>query len=93
MNNVFEPIPTRSRKRSLPPTRHRALELLASSRDGCSEAIMIAHGFTVSDIVLLVHAGLATATAKRVIADSQKIEVATVRITEAGRQMLERAKR
>jgi hypothetical protein len=27
--------------------RRKALELLASSRDGCSEAMMIAHGFTV----------------------------------------------
>jgi hypothetical protein len=86
-------MPSRNRKRRPPATRRRALELLASSREGRTEAIMIAHGFTVSDIVLLVHAGLATATAKRVIAGSQKIEVATVRITEAGRQMLERAKR
>jgi hypothetical protein len=29
------------------PDRRRALELLASCRDGCTEAIMLAHGFTV----------------------------------------------
>jgi hypothetical protein len=29
-----------SRKRSPPATRRRALELLASCRDGCTEAIM-----------------------------------------------------
>jgi hypothetical protein len=40
------------------PDRRRALELLASCRGGCTEAIMLAHGFT--------------------------IEVARVRITEAG---------
>src|ERR1700730_19154962 len=51
----------RRRKRSLPPPRHRALELLASSRDGCTEAIMIAHGFTVPQMVELVRTGLATA--------------------------------
>ena len=34
------------RKRSPKPDRRRALELLASSRDGCTEAVMIAHGFT-----------------------------------------------
>jgi hypothetical protein len=73
--------------------RRRALELLASSRDGCTEAIMLAHGFTVEQMVELVRTGLASATAERVVAGSRKIEVATVRITEAGRQMLERAKR
>jgi hypothetical protein len=54
------------RKRHPKPNRVRALELLASSRDGCSEAIMRAHGFAISDVVLLVHAGLATA--ERVVA-------------------------
>jgi hypothetical protein len=29
------------------PDRRRALELLASCRDGCTEAMMLAHGFTV----------------------------------------------
>ena len=36
-----------ARKRIPPATRRRALELLAESRDGCTEAIMLAHGFTV----------------------------------------------
>jgi hypothetical protein len=31
-----------NRKRSPPATRRRALELLAASRDGCAEAIMLA---------------------------------------------------
>jgi hypothetical protein len=78
----------RGAHRSAKPDRRRALELLAASPDGCSEAILRAHGFRISDIVLLVHAGLATATAARVIAGSRKIEVATVRITDAGRQAL-----
>jgi hypothetical protein len=37
--------------------RRRALELLASSRDGCTEAIMLAHGFTVPQMVDLCKAG------------------------------------
>jgi hypothetical protein len=45
---------------------HRALELLASCRDGCTETIMIAHGFSIDQMVELVRAGLATATAERV---------------------------
>jgi hypothetical protein len=69
--------------------RRRALELLAASSDGCTEAIMIAHGFTIEDLVELVRAGLATATAGRVVAGRRTVEIATVRITDAGRRALE----
>jgi hypothetical protein len=82
----------RRRKRGLPPPRHRALELLASSRDGCTEAIMIAHGFTVPQMVELVRTGLATAHTHRAIAGRRTIEVAYMKITEAGRQALAAAK-
>ena len=75
------------------PDRRRALELLAASSDGCTEAIMIAHGFTIAQIVELVTAGLANATAERVVAGGKAIEVARVRITEAGRKALAEAKR
>ena len=70
------------------PDRRRALELLAASHDGATEAIMLAHGFTVEQLVELVRAGLATATAERVVAGGKAMEVARVRITEAGRQAL-----
>jgi hypothetical protein len=79
----------RSRKHSPPPTRHRALELLASSRDGCTEAIMIAHGFTIPRMVELVRTGLATAHTRRVIVARRTVEVAYLKITEAGRRALE----
>jgi hypothetical protein len=39
--------------------RRRALELLASCRDGCTEAILLAHGFTIPQMVELARAGLA----------------------------------
>jgi hypothetical protein len=45
-------VPIRHR-RSRPKPGRRALELLATSRDGCTEAIMIAHGFTVPQMVEL----------------------------------------
>jgi hypothetical protein len=77
-----------NRKHGPKPDRRRALELLASCRDGCTEAIMIAHGFTVAQMVELVNAGLATATAERVVAGRERIEVATLRITDAGRRAL-----
>jgi hypothetical protein len=78
------------RRRGPKPDRRRALELLASCRDGYTEAIMIAHGFTMPEMVELIRAGLATATAERVVAGNRSVEVATMRITDAGRQFLAR---
>jgi hypothetical protein len=54
-------------------------------QEGCSEAIMLAHGFTVAQRVELVRAGLATATPQRVKAGREEMEVATLRVTDAGR--------
>ena len=77
-----------NRKRSLPVPRRRALELLASCRDGCTEAVMLAHGFTVEQMVEIIRAGLATAQTERVVAGGRTFEVARVKITEAGRKAL-----
>jgi hypothetical protein len=77
-----------ARRRGPKPDRRRALELLASCRDGCTEAIMLAHGFTIAQVVELVRAGLATATAERIVAGGCTLEVARARITEAGRRAL-----
>jgi hypothetical protein len=68
--------------------RRRALELLASCPDSCPEAIMLAHGFSIDLMVELVRDGLATAKAERVVAGRRTIEVARVRITDAGRRVL-----
>jgi hypothetical protein len=85
------PVPRhRARKRSPKPDGRRALELLVASRDGATEAVMLAHGFTVPLMVELVRAGLASARAEHTVAGKQKIEVAVVRITEAGRRALGR---
>jgi hypothetical protein len=43
-------IPERRRHRGPKPDRLPALELLASSPNGVSEAIMMAHGFTVAAV-------------------------------------------
>jgi hypothetical protein len=45
---------------------------------------MLAHGFTIE----LVRAGFASAGVERVVAGSRKMEVATLRITDAGRRAL-----
>jgi hypothetical protein len=80
-------MPTRSRKRSPPATRRRALELLEASIDGCTEAIMLAYGFKTELLVELVNAGLATASIER-MAGGRRIEVTRMRITGAGRRAL-----
>jgi hypothetical protein len=78
---------TRSRRTVRPPpNRLRALELLAACRDGCTEAIMLAHGFTARQLVGLKRDGLATAHSQRVTVGRRVIEVARLKITEAGRR-------
>jgi hypothetical protein len=77
------------RKRRLGAEQRRALQLLASSPFGASEAIMVAHGFTRRMLAGLVRAGLATARGKTVKAGDNAIAVGRVRITAAGRRALE----
>jgi hypothetical protein len=86
-------MPTSRTRRLSKPDRRRALELLASCRDGCTEAMMLAHGFSIPQMVELVEAGLATATAERVVAGGPRIEVARVRTTDEGRQALGKIRR
>jgi hypothetical protein len=72
--------------------RRRALELLAASPDGCTAAILLAHGFKSDRLVELINAGLASVTTERVIAGDRAMKVTRVRITDAGRQALDRPK-
>jgi hypothetical protein len=72
--------------------RRRALKLLAASPDGCTEAILLAHGFTGDMLAELARAGLTTAKAERVVAAGRAIEVIRVRITDAGRRIAGRTK-
>jgi hypothetical protein len=62
--------------------------LLASCPDGCTEALMLAHGFTTELLVRLVRGGLASAKAGHMVAGGQKLEIARVKITAAGRKAL-----
>ena len=79
-------MPTPSRKRRANTTRRRALELLDASREGCTEAVMLAHGFTVEMLIELVT--LATAQTERMVVGGRRVEVIRFRITEVGRQAL-----
>ena len=77
------------RKRALNPVQRRALQLLASSPYGATEALMLAQGFTRRTLVGLVRAELATARHEIVKAGDKTIDVVRVRITAAGRWAVE----
>jgi hypothetical protein len=50
---------------------------------------LFAYGITVEMLIGLIEAGLASATPERVRAGSKAIEIARVRITDAGRSEIE----
>jgi hypothetical protein len=75
-------------KRQVIPEWRRALELLAGSADGCTEALLFAHGFTEATIAGLVDTGLVAATTKRVLAGQRNVDVTCFMITGRGRAAL-----
>jgi hypothetical protein len=66
----------------------RALRLLAAAPNGATEAIMLAHGFTISLLDDLVLRGVATAEKRAMRAGRRPIKVTWLTITNAGRQAL-----
>ena len=56
------------RRRGPKPNSRRALEFLAGSPDGMTEANLLAHGFMVDLLADLIHAGLATVKTERMAA-------------------------
>ena len=61
---------------------------LLTKDEGCTEAFLLAHGFTVDLLADMVRAGFATAQSERVHAGGQPIDVTRVHITDAGRRTL-----
>jgi len=78
----------RPRKSGRGAELNRALRMLAGSPLGCTEAIMLAHGFTVETLGRLVLDGHATATPGTVQAGRRPIKVTWLTITDVGRQAL-----
>ncbi len=72
-----------------PSPKRRVLAMLAESPAGATEAMMTAHGFPTALLVKLVRAGLATATTERMVAGGRTMQVARIRITDAGRRVLD----
>jgi len=67
--------------------QRRALRLIASPL-GCTESMLLAHGFKIEQLAVLVRDGLATAQPETVRAGSRPIKVIRVQITGAGREAL-----
>ena len=76
-------------KMKLPAEQRDMLHFLATSARGCTEALLMAHGFKLQTIVALITAGLATASTEPVGTRRRTINVTRVRITDAGRRLLE----
>jgi hypothetical protein len=62
--------------------RRRALQLLARSPNGCTEAEMLAYGFELAALGELIFAGFALA------APREALPVMWIQITEVGRQAI-----
>jgi hypothetical protein len=85
-NSVPQKMAALPRKRYRGAEQLRALQFLAGTPFGATEAAMFLHGFTRRVLTRLIHAGLATVEREK--AGGQL--VGRVRITEAGRRSLER---
>jgi hypothetical protein len=72
----------------LSPDHIRALELLASSPEGCTDALLTAHGFTHELITELIETRLASVEVEQLLASGHQIDVPRLRITEVGRVAL-----
>jgi hypothetical protein len=91
---LFEPSPPRRRtdtatkpkKQSIGPGHRRMLNVLAKAPRGRDVNALLTRGFTFEMIADLVSGGLATVQLQRVGNGRKRVEVACVRITNAGQQ-------
>jgi hypothetical protein len=73
---------------TLTDEQRRALQLLARSPNGCTEALMMAHGFESAMLGKLVLDGLAVAVDHSTMAGRRRMKVTWLRITDAGRKAI-----
>jgi hypothetical protein len=84
-----EPPTKRHRRRRLSAERRRALQLLASSQNGITEVLLLAHGVTPHMLARLLRSGLATIQRETFKAGDRTIEIGRITITDAGLRALE----
>jgi hypothetical protein len=76
-----------------PPARSlerlRALRLLARCPHGCTEAVIMAYGFTIDFLAGLVSDGLITAEPSTMHNGGRQVVVVWLQITAAGRKAVE----
>ena len=79
----------RIRKRVPKPHQRRALALLAGcGASGCTEAVMLLHGFTTEQLAELVRDGFVAETREHVVGAEEPFDIARFKITEAGQYAL-----
>jgi hypothetical protein len=78
---------TDNRAAAVSADQRRALRVLAGSPHGCTQAIMLAHGFGTKMLADLIRDGLATTQPGTVRTGSRQIEVMWMMITDVGRQV------
>jgi hypothetical protein len=72
----------------MPFDQREVLRMLAGSPSGCTESILLTHGFAIETLDALVRKGLATAERRTVRAGQRLVEVKWLTITDAGRLAL-----
>jgi hypothetical protein len=66
----------------------RVLRLLAKAPNGCTEALMLAHGFTSELLDHPAVEGVATMERRRMRVGRRRIDVTCIMITDAGRRAM-----
>jgi hypothetical protein len=76
------------RKQGISDEQRRALRLLGRNPKGYTEAMLMAHGFTIAMVAVLVRDGLVTATPQTGRAGKRPVKIVRLRITDAGRHAI-----
>jgi hypothetical protein len=74
---------------SIDPRHRRVLKVLAKSPRGRDVNALLTRGFKFETMADLVRGGLATVRLQRMGKRGQRVEIAWVRITDAGRRAIE----